>query len=248
MLAIIGGSGLTQLAALAAQRREVVATPYGAPSAALTLGTIRGREIIFLARHGDRHTIPPHRVNYRANVWALHALGARDVLSVATVGGIRGDLVPGTLVAPAQIIDYTHGRETSFFGGEREMVMHIDFTHPYCEGLRRRLLQAALEIGERIVDGATYAATQGPRLETAAEIDRLERDGADIVGMTAMPEAALAREKDLCYAALAVVVNQAAGRGDSGAGIRLGELAPVLERSMQRVCGIIDQVVARYDG
>jgi 5'-deoxy-5'-methylthioadenosine phosphorylase len=248
MLAIIGGSGLTQLAALTAQRREVVATPYGTPSAALTLGTIQGRQVIFLARHGDRHTVPPHRVNYRANVWALHALGARDVLSIATVGGIRGDLVPGTLVVPSQIIDYTHGRETTFFGGDQEMVTHIDFTHPYCESLRRRLIQAALENGERIVDGATYAATQGPRLETAAEIDRLERDGADIVGMTAMPEAALAREKELCYAALAVVVNHAAGRGDSGTGIRLSELGPVLEQAMQRVCGIIDQVVARYDG
>ncbi|MGQ0749698.1 MAG: S-methyl-5'-thioinosine phosphorylase [Betaproteobacteria bacterium] len=246
MLAIIGGSGLTQLAALAAQRREAVATPYGPPSADLTFGTLSGREVVFLARHGERHTIPPHRVNYRANVWALHARNVRDVISVATVGGIREDFGPGTLVVPGQIIDYTHGRESTFHEGGEEGARHIDFTHPYCEALRRRLLDAAADVGECVADGATYAATQGPRLETAAEIDRLERDGAHIVGMTAMPEAALAREKDLCYAAIALVVNHAAGRGESAAGIRLSELETVLRTGMERVIRIIDRLAARY--
>lgn len=248
MLAIIGGSGMTQLATLTVQRRETVSTPYGAPSSALTYGTIRAREVVFLARHGDRHTVPPHQVNYRANIWALHAQGVRDVLSVATVGGIRDDLVPGTLVVPDQIIDYTHGRETTFFGEEEPGVMHIDFTQPYCESLRQRLLNAAADIGEPVRDGATYAATQGPRLETAAEINRLERDGTHIVGMTGMPEAALAREKGLCYAAIAVVVNHAAGRGDSSQRIELDELAPVLERGLARVHRIIERLVERYGG
>ena len=246
MLAIIGGSGLTQLAALAESRREAVETPYGQPSADLMCGKLAGREVIFLARHGERHTIPPHRVNYRANVWALHACNVRDVISVATVGGIREDFAPGTLVVPSQIIDYTHGRESSFHEGGDEGVRHVDFTHPYCEALRQRLLAVASELGERVVNGATYAATQGPRLETAAEIDRLERDGAHIVGMTAMPEAALAREKDLRYAALALVVNHAAGRGESAAGIRLTELETTLRKGMERVVRIIDRLVARY--
>ena len=246
MLAIIGGSGLTQLAALAAARRETVQTPYGQPSADLVRGKLAGREVIFLTRHGERHTIPPHRINYRANVWALHAYNVRDVISVATVGGIRDDFAPGTLVVPNQIIDYTHGRDSTFHEGGDEGVRHADFTHPYCEGLRQRLINAASELGERVVDGATYAATQGPRLETAAEIDRLERDGAHIVGMTAMPEAALAREKALCYAAVALVVNHAAGRGESAAGIRLPDLENTLRKGMGRVVRIIDRLAARY--
>lgn len=248
MLAIIGGSGMTQLATLTVQRRETVATPYGAPSSALTYGTIRAHKVVFLARHGDQHTVPPHQVNYRANIWALHAQGARDVLSVATVGGIRDDLVPGTLVVPDQIIDYTHGRETTFFSGEEPGVMHIDFTQPYCESLRQRLLNAAADIGEPVTDGATYAATQGPRLETAAEINRLERDGAHIVGMTGMPETALAREKGLCYAAMALVVNHAAGRGDSSRRIELDALAPVLQGGLARVHRIIQRLVERHGG
>jgi 5'-methylthioadenosine phosphorylase len=246
MLAIIGGSGLTQLAALAGRRREAVATPYGPPSADLTFGTLSGREVVFLARHGERHALPPHRVNYRANVWALHARGVRDVISIATVGGIREGFSPGMLVVPSQIIDYTHGRESTFHEGGEEGVRHIDFTHPYCEALRQGLLAAAADVGERAVDGATYAATQGPRLETAAEIDRLEQDGAHIVGMTAMPEAALAREKDLCYAAIALVVNHAAGRGDSAAGIRLPALETTLRKGMERVLRIVDRVVTEY--
>jgi 5'-deoxy-5'-methylthioadenosine phosphorylase len=243
MLAIIGGSGLTQLANLQSTRRQVVRTPYGDPSGALTFGTIRNREVMFLARHGDGHTIPPHEVNYRANIWALHSLQAIDVVSVASVGGIRPDLGPGTLIVPDQIIDYTWNRSSTFNSGTDRSVTHIDFTFPYSEALRRRLLRAAAAAGDEVVSGGTYAATQGPRLETAAEINRLERDGADIVGMTGMPEAALAREIGLCYAAIAVVVNHAAGRGASAGGVKLEDISAVSERAMARVRNLLDALV-----
>lgn len=244
MLAIIGGTGLTQLASLDVTRRSVVRTPYGEPSGALTFGTIRGTEVIFLARHGYGHTIPPHEVNYRANIWALHSQGAKDVVSVASVGGIRRDLEPGMLVAPDQIIDYTYDRRSTFFSSADHSFTHIDFTFPYCEGLRQRLIQAAAAAGEQLVAGGTYAATQGPRLETAAEVERLERDGADMVGMTGMPEAALAREIGLCYAAVAVIVNHAAGRGASTRGITLDDILAVSQSAMARVRMILEHLVA----
>jgi len=242
MLAIIGGSGLTQLANLQVMRRKTVRTPYGKPSGALIFGKMQGRAMVFLARHGANHTIPPHAVNYRANLWALHAQKVKEVVSVATVGGIRAGLAPGTLVVPDQIIDYTHGRRSSYCGARGQGVLHIDFTRPYCEALRQRLLGSAAAAGEAAVDGGTYAATQGPRLETAAEIDRIERDGGDIVGMTGMPEAALAREIGLCYAAIVVVVNHAAGRGTSTQGIRLQDAEAIAKRSMARVLRILDRL------
>jgi 5'-deoxy-5'-methylthioadenosine phosphorylase len=243
MLAIIGGTGLTQLPNLEVVRREVVRTPYGDPSGALTLGTIRGQPVAFLARHGYGHTIPPHRVNYRANMWAIAQQKVSYVVSVASVGGIRADLAPGTLAIPDQILDYTYGREFTYFTGGDRSVVHVDFTQPYCEPLRRRLIEAAHEADEAIVEGGTYATTQGPRLETAAEIDRLERDGADMVGMTGMPEAALARELELCYAAVAVVVNHAAGRGESATGIRLADINEVSRNALMRVYRIMDHLV-----
>lgn len=243
MLGIIGGSGLSQLENLAVKRRQSVRTPYGKPSGALVFGTFHGRKVVFLARHGPAHTIPPHEVNYRANIWALHAHGVKNVVAVAAVGGIRADLGPGALVIPDQIIDYTHGRRATFFTRGSRPVTHIDFTRPYCESMRQRLLKAARAAGEAVAADGTYAATQGPRLETAAEISRLERDGAHLVGMTGMPEAALAREVGLCYAALAVVVNHAAGRGESEREIRLEDFRLVLEGSMKRVCAILEQLV-----
>ena len=221
MLGIIGGSGLTQLSNLEITRREVVRTPYGEPSGALTFGSLNGHDIVFLARHGYGHTIPPHAVNYRANIWAMHAQGVSGLVSVASVGGIRTDFKPGALSVPDQIIDYTYGRMHTFFDGPEQPVTHIDFTHPYCESLRRELMESAAASKVPIVAEGVYAATQGPRLETASEIDRLERDGADMVGMTGMPEAALAREMGLCYASIGVVANWAAGRGDSAQGIDL---------------------------
>jgi len=239
MLAIIGGSGLTRLASLEVSRRQAVRTPYGEPSGPLTFGEIRGVPVAFLARHGDGHTIPPHRINYRANLWALKDRGATEIVSVASVGGIRSDLGPGKIVIPHQIIDYTWGRMSTFFEDDAP-VKHVDFTEPYARALRARLLAAAEACGEEVVDGAVYAATQGPRLESAAEIDRLERDGADIVGMTGMPEAALAREIDLGYAAIAVVVNHAAGRGASMGGVSLEQIDEVLKATMGRVARIIE--------
>lgn len=248
MLAIIGGSGLTQLANLEVVRREVVRTPYGDPSGAITFGTIRGQPVAFLARHGYGHTIPPHRVNYRANIWALAQQNVKYILGVASVGGIRDDLKPGTLAVPDQLIDYTYGREFTYFHGTDRSVVHVDFTEPYCEALRQRLLSAAGAAGEALVPGGTYGVTQGPRLETKAEIDRLERDGADMVGMTGMPEAALARELNLCYAHIAVIVNYAAGRGDSLHGIKLADVNAVASEALARVHRIIDCLVTLDGG
>ncbi len=248
MLAIIGGSGLAQLATLEVTGRKAARTPYGEPSGALTLGRMRGRDVVFLARHGYEHTIPPHEVNYRANIWALKDHGVKAVVSVAAVGGIRKEFGPGTLVLPDQIIDYTWGRRATFFEGADRPVTHIDFTEPYSAALRARILAAARACGEAVAERGVYAATQGPRLETAAEINRLERDGADLVGMTGMPEASLAREAGLEYAALAVVANYAAGRGESAYGISLERIAAVLEQAMGRVRRILEQLVADRSG
>jgi 5'-methylthioadenosine phosphorylase len=242
MLAIIGGSGLTQLANLAVERREVVRTPYGEPSGPLTFGRLCGQPAVFIARHGYGHTIAPHEVNYRANLWALKQAAASCIVSIASVGGIRADLGPGTLVIPHQIIDYTWGRKATFHEGGDVPVVHVDFTQPYDTELRQVLLAAARDAGQTVIDGGVYAAMQGPRLETAAEIDRLERDGADIVGMTGMPEAALARELALPYAAITVVANHAAGRGDSKLGIRFSSLEDILRESLERVRRIIEMI------
>lgn len=239
MLAIIGGSGLSQLRGLEETRRESVHTPYGEPSSRLTFGTLLGRPILFLARHGEGHTIAPHEINYRANLWVLREHEVEGIVAVVSVGGIRADLTPGTIVLPDQILDYTWGRKSTYFEGDAP-VTHIDFTEPYSQDLRLRLLAAAKTCGEPVRDRAVYATTQGPRLETAAEIDRLERDGADMVGMTGMPEAALARELQLPYAAIAVVVNHAAGRGDSRASISLPRIEEVLGEAMIRVGRIIE--------
>ncbi len=243
MHAVIGGSGLSRLANVEVVSRKVCRTPYGEPSGPLTLGRIQGREVLFLARHGYGHTIAPHEVNYRANIWALKQEGALRIVSVASVGGIRPDLAPGVLVLPDQIIDYTWGRRSTYFEGPGAAVTHVDFTQPYSTALGARILAAAAACGERMVKGAVYAATQGPRLETAAEIVRLERDGADIVGMTGMPEAVLARELDVEYSAIGVVANFAAGKGDSEKRIALDAIEAVLGEAMERVHRIIERLV-----
>jgi len=246
MLGIIGGSDLSRIADIEAPRRVTMTTPYGEPSAALSVGRLHGVEVVFLARHGDGHTIAPHRINYRANIRALHAQGVRDVIAVATVGGIRDGLNPGALVVPDQIIDYTHGREATFFDGVAQPLQHIDFTRPFHGAMRGRLMQAGAASGEPLRDGGVYGATQGPRLETAAEIERMARDGADVVGMTGMPEAALAREMGLDYAMLCVVVNAAAGRGANADGVAMAEITAVAEAAMRRVAIILDWVTQHY--
>ncbi len=248
MIAVIGGSGLTQLANLEITGRKIVRTPYGEPSGPLTFGHIGDKEVVFLARHGYGHTLAPHEINYRANMWALHAQEVTRVISVCTVGGIAASLAAGTIVVPDQIVDYTWGRPSTFFEGAQAAVAHIDFTHPYCEETRAMALAAAREAGVPVVDGGTYATTQGPRLETKAEIDRLERDGATMVGMTGMPETALARELGMSYAALAVVVNPAAGRGSSARSVSLEEIPRVIEVAMAKVRLVVEKVVERHGG
>jgi 5'-methylthioinosine phosphorylase len=243
MLAIIGGRGLTQLTNLEITHQQVMRTPYGEPSGAFLFGTLNQHEVIFLARHGYGHTIPPHLVNYRANLWALREHGASKIISVATVGGIRADLKPGVIVVPDQIIDYTHGRDATFFEARDKPFSNTDFTFPYSASLRGQILRSAQTIQQPCVDGAVYAATQGPRLDSIAEINRYERDGADMVGMTGMPETALAKELELDYAAIAVVANYAAGRGDSAAGINIESVNNTANAAMVRVRSILECVV-----
>ncbi len=242
MLGIIGGTGLAQLRCLQISRREIARTPYGEASQPLVFGSLAGVEVVFLARHGAGHTIPPHAVNYRANMWALHAAGARSVLAIATVGGIDERLNAGDVVLPNQLIDYTHGRNNTYHDGIELPVKHIDFTEPYSSQLRQVCKLAAANIKQPLVETGVYACVQGPRLETAAEINRLERDGATLVGMTGMPEAVLARELDMHYAALCPVVNHAAGRGDSSKGINFADISANLARTMQGVCGLIEEI------
>jgi 5'-methylthioadenosine phosphorylase len=243
VLAILGGSGLTQLANMEVSHRQVVRTPYGDPSGALTFGRIGKRDVVFLARHGYGHTISPHLVNYRANIWALkHGAGSTGIISVASVGGIGKDFVPGVLAVPHQIIDYTWGRQSTFHEGLDQRVVHTDFTEPYDPDLRRELIAAARRCGGALCDSGVYAATHGPRLETAAEVDRLERDGADMVGMTGMPEAALAREAELPYATVAIVANWAAGRGKSNHAINFDDLEIVLTQGLGKVRIIIENL------
>lgn len=211
-IAIIGGSGVQRWALAGAGETIEVATPYAPEPVRLRSGRWGGRDVVFLPRHGAGHTVPPHRINYRANIHALKTLDVTAVLAMATVGGISTAAKPGSLMVPDQILDYTYGRAHTFFDGEDGHVAHVDMSEPYCEGLRRHLLAAGAEEGLSVIGSGTYAATQGPRFETPAEIRRLEQDGADVVGMTGMPEAALARELQLAYAALAVIVNPAAGK------------------------------------
>jgi 5'-methylthioinosine phosphorylase len=213
-LAVIGGSGLYNFPGLENATRQAVDTPYGAASGEVVVGDFAGKRVAFLARHGEGHTLPPHRVNYRANLWALRSLGARRVIGVNAVGGIRGDMGPRVIVVPDQLIDYTHGRYTSYCDVEGAEVKHIDFSEPYTESLRQQLLAAARAADVAVIGSGCYGATQGPRLETRAEIARMKRDGCDLVGMTGMPEAVLARELGLEYACLALVANFAAGCGD----------------------------------
>jgi 5'-methylthioinosine phosphorylase len=233
-IAIIGGTGVTRLPGLRIDRSVASDTPFGQPSAEIVFGDYGGRGVIFLARHGDPHRILPHRVNYRANLWALRAAGASSIVAIAAVGGIRNDMVPGALAVPDQIIDYTYGRSQTFFEDAGDEVAHIDFTEPYDRSLRQQLLTAGHRAGIDIIDGGTYGATQGPRLETAAEISRMEQDGCAVVGMTGMPEAALSRELQLSYACLALVANWAAGK--SVETIAMAEIEFHLARAMHHCC------------
>ena len=241
-LAIIGGSGLARLQDLEKVRGEVFHTPYGDPSGELVFGNLQGHDVVFLARHGAGHTIPPHRINYRANLWALKNSGIKQVIAVCAVGGIREDMQAATVIIPDQIIDYTWSREHTLFDEDLASVTHIDFTEPYSRELRSALIDSAGRAGVDVIASGTYGATQGPRLETAAEINRMENDGCHMVGMTGMPEAALARELGLDYAVCAVSANLAAGRG--GGPIEMKDIEDSLSAGMEKVVLIMEQAVA----
>ena len=242
MLAVIGGSSLRRLDGLTMLREECVETPFGSPSGPLIWGRFGKVDMVFIARHGPQNSIPPHLINYRANIWALKACGVRVILAVAAVGAIQLELAPGSIVIPDQIIDYTWGRESTFWtiGGPQ---LHIDFTNPYSDGWRHELLEVTSRLSISAFDQGVYAVTQGPRLESAAEIRKIAQDGGTLVGMTGMPEAALAREAGLAYATVAVVVNHAAGIGDSEAGISLGEMDRISRESSGTIAKIIGGVL-----
>jgi purine nucleoside phosphorylase len=237
-VALIGGTGARRLVPPQADERHAAATRWGEPSAAVSAWSAGTAEVLFLPRHGSAGRIAPHRVNYRANIEVLREAGAEAVIGINTVGGITPRARPGHLLLPAQLIDYTWGRAQTYSDGDDQPLRHVEFDPPVDERLRRELLAAAGAAGVDVVDGGCYGVTQGPRLETAAEIDRLAADGCDMVGMTAMPEAALAREAGLAYAICAVVVNRAAGRLPPGASIH-AELARHLDDGMARVARLL---------
>ena len=244
-LAIIGGTGIDQLDGLEIIQTHMPQTPFGAPSRMIQEGRLGGARIFFLHRHGSPAAIPPHLINYRANIWALQSLGVDDIVAINAVGGISESMQPGRLVIPDQLIDYTWGREHSFDDGASGDLMHIDFTEPYDRELRMALVQVA-DAG-RIPHEASgvHGVTQGPRLETAAEIRRMARDGCDVVGMTGMPEASLARELGLSYAAVCMVVNPAAGLGDLP--ISLAMMREILQREAAVVTQLLQRLLdARY--
>lgn len=242
-LGIIGGSGLYDLPGLANVSHRKVLTAWGAPSAALTCGELHGVELVFLPRHGSHHHLPPHLINYRANIAALADDGVEAIVATAAVGGIEHVAGTGVIVVPEQIIDYTYGREHTYSDGTEAHPRHVDFSEPYTPNLRQALLAAAVDSGIAVRDGGVYAATQGPRLESAAEIDRLERDGCTIVGMTGMPEAALARELGIAYANISLVVNPAAGRAKGE--ITMADIERELAKGMGRIRSIIAALAAR---
>lgn len=240
-LAIIGGTGLTRLEGVERLAQGSADTPWGQPSAAPLRMRLQERELLFLARHGDPHRIPPHRVNYRANLWALREAGATRVLAVNAVGGINPALAEGHFCVPHDLIDYTWGRASTYFEDDLQQVVHVDLTQPYDTLMREHLLEALKQQGVNHAPAGVYGATQGPRLETPAEIRRMAADGCDIVGMTGMPEAVLARELGLPYACLALVVNPAAGL--SAGSLSMEAMESVMAAGMQQVHAVLAEVL-----
>jgi 5'-methylthioinosine phosphorylase len=239
-VAVIGGTGLEQLPDFELKREVQLDTPWGEVSHPALEGQLGDLPLWFLPRHGRPHSLPPHAINYRANLWQLRELGVSAVVAINAVGGLHPDLLPGTLLLPDQIIDYTWGREHTYFDGNASTLEHIDFTNPYCPALRSALLAASQTAGVACKEGGVYAATQGPRLETAAEVRRLRQDGGDVVGMTGMPEAALARELEMRYASLCIVVNPAAGLSDEP--ITLAGMGTVLATAAREISAVLAQL------
>ncbi len=242
MLAFIGGTGLTRMTGLKVVARHDLDTEWGAPSAPVVEGELAGKRVLFIARHGDPHVLLPHQVNYRANIAALKQAGASEIIAVNAVGGITTRAPTASIVVPDQIIDYTWGRDSTFFDRRVAPVVHVDFSWPFAPSLRQRLLDALARVDAHAVNGGCYGATQGPRLETAAEISRMENDGCDIVGMTGMPEAVLARELEIPYAMLSLVVNPGAGKSDRE--ITIEEIEAVIHAGMGKVCEALTAMVA----
>lgn len=241
-LAIIGGTGLTQISDLTITGQQSLDTPFGAPSADFVFGEMNGKPLVFLARHGNPHRIAPHKINYRANIWGLKQLGVTEIIAIAAVGGISAAMVPAHIAIPDQLIDYSYGREHTFFAEDLEHVTHIDFTEPYAPALRQRILQAARNANIDLASQGVYGCTQGPRLETAAEIKRMAQDGCDLVGMTGMPEAALAKEVDLAYANISVIANWGAGIVEGE--ITMAEIERNLEVGMDKAVALLKATVA----
>ena len=243
-IAIIGGSGLAELSELEVIDKKIIDTPWGRPSAPIIIGKLSSKDTVFLPRHGIDHKIPPHEINYQANIWALHKMNIDKIISINTVGGITKLMNPGCIVIPDQIIDYTYDRKNTFYTEEHKNVKHIDFTFPYSETLRNKLILGAEKIELNIQTKGTYAVTQGPRLETSAEIIKLERDGCNIVGMTGMPEAGLAKEIDIDYACCSLVVNWAAGKSNTP--ITMEIIEKNMESGIEQIKNLITEVIRTY--
>ncbi|MDP2156614.1 MAG: S-methyl-5'-thioadenosine phosphorylase [Nitrospirota bacterium] len=241
---VIAGSGIYAIPELEIIDSVKVSSPYGEPSDHYRIGRLSGREIVFLPRHGSLHHIPPHRINYRANIWGFRELGVKRILSVGASGGISREMKPGSLVVLDQIIDRTSGREATFY--DENDVVHIDFTEPFCPDLRKTLLASASQAGIHVLGKGTYVAVNGPRLETAAEIREFSLIGADVVGMTGMPEAVLARELELCFASVAVVTNVAAGIAE--ARLTTTEVVDVMKASTEHIKALIKTLFSLNPG
>lgn len=245
VVAVIGGTGLNQFPNSSSLETVSLTTPYGAPSGTIQKITQASVTFYFLARHGQPHALPPHQINYRANLHALHQLGVTDILAVNAVGGITEKAMTGQLCIPDQLIDYTWGREHTFsqqdHSNELLSIQHIDFTAPFNAELRTLLVDQGQRLNLPVSDGGTYAVTQGPRLETAAEIRKYERDGCDVVGMTAMPEAALAKELGIRYASICLSVNPAAGKSTSE--ITMDDIRAVIDKGMGQVTELLEATI-----
>jgi 5'-methylthioadenosine phosphorylase len=246
MFGVIGGTGLDKIEDLIVERTEAIKTPYGPTSELLTFGMLGRHKVVFLARHGKDHSIPPHLVNYQANIWALHSVGVKNLIGINTVGSIEIDFIPGDLVFPNQIIDYTYCRNNTFFDGIKSPVKHIDFTFPFDNNLIGSFLKVSKLLNIKHHANGVYASVQGPRLESAAEIGRYENDGANIVGMTGMPETTLAREVGLNYAIICPVANHAAGRGLNKDGVSHDEISANSEKMALIIANLIKGIIESY--
>ncbi len=235
-IAIIGGSGLYSLNSIKKTEKKRIETPYGT-SPGIVVGEFEGKKLAFLPRHGEGHTTPPHKINFRANLWSLKELGIERILATTAVGSLRKEFEPGKLIILDQFLDFTKNREKTFYEGNGEKVVHVDMTNPYCPELRKILIEIGKKRGIPIEEKGTYACTEGPRFETAAEIKMLKKMEADVVGMTNVPESVLARELEMCYSTISVVTNYAAGI--SADKLTHKEVAEIMDKNIKKVQNLI---------